>query len=337
MRQIWLGAGIVALGVALVLAGWTAPEKWWEEEETPLVQTSEGEQASGLTNWEDGYVESTGMGSVDLSKAVNIIQARALALDAARVRAYGQMAETVLGFHITSQITVRDGLVKDSEQKMRVEGFIKGARVLEENVEEAAEGSLLARVRVGILLARRHPGLKAEPPTALRPGAKPRALSQVILPTVSAAEAEQRAPRYRNRPVHPFYQGMEEPFVLPAEGDYSGLIVDARGSGGQPSMSPKIFTPGGEEVWGTLDVVPEYALSYGIAGWAHDLEVASASARAGENPLVVPAAPPGARGFTEEDPIKTYFLVDERQADFILAMDQRTHFLSTCDVVFVLD
>jgi len=322
--------------ILLIMASAALAANWWEEKQTTLVQQSQGDQCSSLTNWEDRYLEATGIGTADLSQTVNPIQARQLALDAARVRAYGQLAETVLGFRITSTITVRNGLTEDSEQQMRVDGFIKGARVIDEKVEQADDGSPLATVRVGILLARSHPGPQAEPPQPLAAGQRPRVLSQVILPTVTACETKQPLPRYRGRPVLPL-QGMQEPFAQPPEADYSGLIVDARGSEGQPSISPKILTPAGEEVWGTLDVVPEFALTYGIAGWAHELEIAKASPRAGDNPLFVKAYPPGARGFTDEDPIKTYFIVDNETADFVLAMDERTHFLSTCDVLFVLD
>ncbi len=330
MRKVVVVAAAVVL---LTAAGVLSAAEWWEEEESPLVQKTVGAQTEALTNWEDGYIQVTGLGTADLAAAVNAVQALAMAEDAARVRAYGQLAEIILGFNITSDITVRNGLTENSEQRMRLDGFIKGARVVDEQYEWAPDGSPIVRVTVGVKMGARYPGIDAEPPAMPPADARPRTLSQAIAPAVVEIEKAPEQPKFE------VYQPLAElpppPPAAPVREvrNYTGLIVNASGLGGSPSISPKILTPDGKEVWGTLLVTPEYAIEYGIAGWAHNLDKAKESPRAGPEPLIIKAV--AARGFTDEDPIKTYFVISEEDAVFVKAMNERTKFLDKCSVVFI--
>jgi len=323
---------LVTLAVLLVTsAGVLSAKEWWEEEQSPLVQQQTTAGAESLTNWEDGYIQVTGLGTADMATAVNVVQALAMAQDAARVRAYGQLAEIILGFNITSEITVKNGLVEGSEQRMKLEGFIKGARVISTDYEWAPDGSPIVKVTVGVIMGKRHPGIDAAPPTLPPPDVAPTALSQVVMPAVE--EIEKTAPM-----LEPLKAPAELPPAPPAAParevkNYSGLIVNASNMGGAPSISPKLLTPDGKEVWGTLLVTPEYAIEFGIAGWAHNMEKAVESPRVGLEPLVIRAV--AARGYTDEDPIKTYFVISEDDAAFVKAMNERTHFLEKGGVVII--
>jgi len=335
-------AAVLLLPIALLADG----PPWWEQEQTALVQKTEGENAAALANWQEGYVEAEGTGTADVSSAFNRAQAKLMAEEASRVRAYGVLAEAIFGFHITSEITVRQGIVADSVQQLRLEGFIKGARIVDARAGEAPDGSPLYWTKVGILMARRHPGLQAEAPPPFAPDAAPQVLSQAVMPTVTRVEQEKPLPRYAP-PGYAPYSGLLLFGIAPLatadmgaggpreEKDYTGLLLDARGTGAQPSISPKILTPAGEEVWGTMDVTPDYAIQYGIAGFAHTLEKGLTMPRVAADPLIIRS--PEARGFTPQDPVKTYFVVSPEDADFILRMNQRTHFLQKCSVVFVCE
>ncbi len=46
---------------------------------------------------------------------------------------------------------------------------------------------------------------------------------------------------------------------------YTGVVIDARGLGVMPSMSPKIYDNTGNEVYGTMTVDPDYVIEKGIA------------------------------------------------------------------------
>ena len=388
----------VAALALLFSASKSLAAEWWEEEQTNLVQSQQGKDADGnaysvLTNWEDGYVAVTGMGTADRRTAVNDAQALAMAEDAARVRAYGQLAEAVLGFNITSEITVENGLADKSEQKMRLEGFLKGARVLEKQSEWLPDGSPVVTVKVGIVMNRKHPGISAPPPTPRRPVEQPTApppvterpvapppvveqpatpppvveqpqekphfLSQVLAVTIRESEETTRKekqiqvyvpaadaplpvgmgmeirPNPAGEQVYEFPQGTEEK-------DYTGLIVDATGLGGSPSLAPKVFSEYGKEVWGTLEVDLDYAMTYGVADFAHNAGTAKGKERAGATPLILTAI--RVEGAQPDSAFKSDFVVSEKAANFILKMNERMKakdpdgkgFLEKCAVVFIL-
>ncbi len=322
---------LITLAVLLVTsAGLLGAEEWWEEEQSPLVQRQETADSKWLTNWEDGYIQVTGVGTADMATAPNVVEALKTAEDAARVRAHAQLAEIILGLRIAPEITVAKGLVEGSEQRVKLEGFIKGARESATDYEWADDGSPIVKVTVAVVMGKRHSGMDAPAPTPPPPDAAPTALSQVVMPAVQEME---KTPRF---------EAYEVPAQLPPRPpgaaarevkDYTALIVDGSELGGLPSVSPKLLTPGGKEVWGTLVVTPEYASEYGIAGWAHNLDKARESLRVGPEPLIIRALT--ARGLSEEDPIKTYFVISEEDAAFVQAMNERTHFLERAGVVIV--
>ncbi len=71
---------------------------------------------------------------------------------------------------------------------------------------------------------------------------------------------------------------------------FTGLIVDARGGDFAPCFSPKIWTSGGREVWGTFEVSSEFINNVGIAAFARTLEQAKAfTDRGAPNQLLVKA------------------------------------------------
>jgi hypothetical protein len=398
----------VAVLALLFSASMSLAAEWWEEEQTSLVQSQQGKDADGnaysvVTNWEDGYVAVTGKGTADRRTAVNDAQALAMAEDAARVRAYGQLAEAVLGFNITSEITVENGLADKSEQKMRLEGFLKGARVLEKQSEWLPDGSPVVTVKVGIVMNRKHPGISAPPPMPRRPVEQPTApppvterpvapppvveqpatpppvveqpvapppvvekpqekphfLSQVLAVTIRESEETTRKEKQiqvyvpaADAPL-PTGRGMEmgpnaaeeQVYEFPGgteEKDYTGLIVDATGLGGSPSLAPKIFSEYGKEVWGTLEVDLDYAMTYGVADFAHNAGTAKGKERAGGTPLMMTAI--RVEGAQPDSAFKSDFVVSEKAANFILKMNERMKakdpdgkgFLEKCAVVFIL-
>mgnify|MGYP003327039389 FL=1 len=67
----------------------------------------------------------------------------------------------------------------------------------------------------------------------------------------------------------------------------TGLIVDARGLGLRPAMSPKIMDQNGGIVYGPGNFTREYAVKMGVAGYSKNLEQAQQNPRVTGNPLVV--------------------------------------------------
>ena len=113
---------------------------------------------------------------------------------------------------------------------------------------------------------------------------------------------------------------------------YTGVLVDARGLGLQPSMSPRILSENGRVIYGAATVDRSYAAQYGIVGYAKDIDRALSNERLGSeqaNPFVVQAT--GASGLYAADVVLGDF-----DATRVLVADSDDDFLRECRVVFVL-
>lgn len=114
---------------------------------------------------------------------------------------------------------------------------------------------------------------------------------------------------------------------------FTGLIVDARGTGLRPVLAPAILVEGEEssQVHGTLRADREKVARLGIAGWSRSLEEArKRSDRIGDAPLVIKAT-----GLSSER--QSSVLVSRADSGKVLAADKAGGFLSQCRVVFVVD
>ena len=316
---------LALVGVVLVLAvlGWPVlAMEWWEEEQTGSVQRTQGLNSHAVANWEDGFVEAEAIGTADIRTAVNAAQAKMMAEEAARVRAYAQLAEVVEGFNITSDITVENGLIGRSEQRLQLTAFLKGAQVISTDTVWLPDGTPLSTVKVGILLARSHPGIGAPPPE--RPERRV-SLAEVVAPLVDDVTRHQR----QENPPRTFVSVSPSPATA-----YTGLIVDARGLDGSASLAPRILTEDGAEVWAFANAEPDYALVYGVVEWVHDMDSARSKARVGDTPMVISAR--GAVGPTAETIFKSDFVISGADAAFLLAANEGTGFLQKCAVVIII-
>lgn len=111
---------------------------------------------------------------------------------------------------------------------------------------------------------------------------------------------------------------------------YTSVIIDCRGQGLQPMMSPKIFASNGDEIWGTMDVDPEFVIAHGIAAYARSMAEAKALSRTGANPLVLRAV--GTAGANRGSAV-----LSNTDARVLMAADQSSGFLQACRVIFVID
>ena len=111
---------------------------------------------------------------------------------------------------------------------------------------------------------------------------------------------------------------------------YSGLVIDARGTGVLPAMSPKIYDPEGREVYGSAYVSREWAVSQGVVGYVKSLDAARSSDRVKGSPVVIKAVE--AKGVNKAD-----LVISKADADTIRAVAQRQNFLSEGRVMIVLE
>ncbi len=108
------------------------------------------EGVKGEVDWANGFITGYGYGTAEASN--NIAQAKALSIRAARMDALRNILETVKGVNIDSRTLVSDFMVKKDIIVTRVDGVIRGARMVNKHVEWI-EGSPLATVEMRLCLS----------------------------------------------------------------------------------------------------------------------------------------------------------------------------------------
>jgi hypothetical protein len=260
---------------------------------------------NAIINYEDGYVEALGVGAVDTAR-IKGTNARPMCLRAAKVDGYRNLLEATKGVQVDSRTTVREFVTESDVINTAVSGFVRGAQII--NTDYLSDGTCEVTLRMS---------LRGE-------------LLGVILP--KAIEERQKdlpaPPREQPQPP-PAPVKAAEP--APAAGPvYTGLVVDARGLKVRPAMSPKIVDETGAEVYGSMVVDKEYAVSQGISGYARDLTAAQGNQRVTNNPLTV-------KGVSAEGAGKADIRIGNDDAGRIRSAAASLSFMKQCRVMIVLD
>lgn len=111
---------------------------------------------------------------------------------------------------------------------------------------------------------------------------------------------------------------------------YTGMVVDARGLGARPAMSPKIVDETGAEVYGTMVVDKTFAVSQGVSGYARDLTAAQGNQRVTNNPLTI-------KGLSAEGAGKADVKIGNDDAKQLRSIADNLSFMKKCRVMIVLD
>jgi hypothetical protein len=112
---------------------------------------------------------------------------------------------------------------------------------------------------------------------------------------------------------------------------YTGLIVDARGTGAKPSMVPLLLNENGVEVYGPAYVSREYAVQYGVCQYVRAANSAwSGLSRVAPKPLVV-------KGLKTESPGSCRIVISNTDASRLRGSSSHLAFLKQCRVIIVLD
>ncbi len=205
--------------------------------------------SSGKVDWTTGVITAVGIGAPPAQPA-NAAQARAMAERAAQVVAYRNLLEAVKGVRVDSTTTVENFIVSSDVIRTEVNGFIQGAMIMDKKY--MSDGSV--EVTVGMKLT----------------GALADALIPKTLPT---------PPTGLTGTLAPATQGQL----------YTGLIVDARGLGVRPAMTPKILNEDGKEAYGSAWISRDYAVREGMVGYLKDPVQAQTNPRVTDKPLMVKA------------------------------------------------
>ena len=114
-----------------------------------------------------------------------------------------------------------------------------------------------------------------------------------------------------------------------SSGKCTGLVVDCRGLGMLPCMSPAIVSEGGGEVYPDRKHLPsiDYVEEVGIASYVRDL---SGAKRAGDNPILVSAV-------RVEGPSHEIAVLSDSDGDAVLSAEKDGRFMRKCRVTFLID
>lgn len=272
----------------------------------------------GSVNWSAGYIEAVGIGAPP-DQTAGRINARPMALRAAKVDAYRNLLEITKGVQVDSTTLVRNYTVESDVINTQVEGLVKGAYVVDQ--QYMSDGTVEIKLRMpiygnlsGIVMPLAVEKQKEVLPSVTEPAPATPAPAQETPSAPAPAPPVEAAPA----PAPP------APVV------YTGLVVDARGIQARPAMSPRIFDEDGKEVYGSANVEREYAVSQGMSGYARDLTAAQSNQRVTANPITVKALKTGGPG-------KADLVISNAVAQMIVATAQNASFMKQCRVMIVLD
>ncbi|MEE2876229.1 MAG: hypothetical protein VX822_00390 [Candidatus Neomarinimicrobiota bacterium] len=296
MKKIALGSFILVLGSSLAAQGWG----WGASDAVQQVD-------NGAMNYSNGFVVATGIGAIS-PLAQNPGMARATAVRAAKVDAMRNLLEAVMAVTVSSETTVRGAAIENDVVKTSVEGMVKGARIRDIDGDGRGGSSdirYLSDTSIEIEMEIHMSGISA-----------------IVLPPANFAAAPAAAP------------GAPSPAssapAAPRPGTVTGLIVDARGLGLRPAMSPKIVDQNGGIVYGPGNFTREYAVKFGVAGYSKDLEQAQQNPRVTGNPLVIKGI--GIQGANSAD-----LVLAAGDVARVKNADSSGQFLGNCKVLILID
>lgn len=280
-------------------------------------------------DWTQKSINANGEG-IAPPNALNHTQAAGLAAKAAQADAYRKLGEIVNGVHVESNTTV-ENLMVQTQIKLRVEATIKGAQIISQ--ARLSDGACRVVMQVPLFgktnsLAQAvfqksetiepfpEPVYNVEPSTE-NPLARVddnSALSRVNTATIVKGVSGE-----------PVKKSVKDYAAL-AKGDYTGLIVDCRGLGLQPVMSPVILNTNGTKIFGHKNLDVDKIVAQGMVDYVTDPEQV---ARAGENPLIVKAV--------ELKDFNANPVLSIADSNRVLIENHATKFLKDLKVVFLFD
>jgi hypothetical protein len=227
------------LALILVFSSFLSAQWGWGADDAVV------EVDNGAMNYSNGWITATGIGAIS-PLAQTPSQARAMAITAAKYGAVRNLLEAVLAVTVTSETTIRGSAVESDVIKIKVEGMVKGARMRDINGDgrrDSQDIRYLSDASIEIEMEVHMSGI-----------------SEIVLPPAGYAETS---------------AGGAPPSAAtsaPTSGSTTGLIIDARGIGTRPAMSPKIVDQNGGVVYGPSSFTRDYAIKFGVAGYSKDIE-----------------------------------------------------------------
>lgn len=330
-------AATLALTFGIVPAVLTPATAWaqrgggipFSQDNDPLVDTLAG--GKGRVNYGAGIVKATGYGAPPArGVAANAVQARLMALGAAKADALRNLAMSVSAIQVTATTKVKNYVLQSDVVETKLDAILDSPRIVSQTYQRDGTAVVVVELPLygedsvaSVVLPE---VLKDVPPAPVYPAPAP-AETTFHGPDQPAIPITPRIRRPNNAPLPGGDPGLTP---LSDPGPFTAVIVDCRGLGIEAIMSPKLMDSTGREVYGTVRISPEYAIETGIVGYPRSMAEAIRGARAGSHPLIV-------RAVRAADKFRFNPVVSLEDADRILAANNRDRFLERTAVIFLVD
>jgi hypothetical protein len=242
-------------------------------------------------DWSKNLIKVTGSGAPP--DKGNQAQRRLMAIRAAKADAFRQLAEVINGVHVNSETVVKDFVTESDVIKTKVEGLIKGAEIVGEP-KYMSDGSVEVEMQIKLF-------------------GKTKSVASVIKPE----EQKDNTPDTKLAPAN-------------IEENYTSVIIDCKGLGVLPAMSPSLIDEnGGEVYYGNLPVDPDFVINEGIVSYANSISDAKNNSRAGSNPLII-------KGIKVIGNFKSDVTLNNNDAKKLLGANENSNFLKSSKVIMVI-
>jgi hypothetical protein len=245
-------------------------------------------------DWERGVAIALGTGA-PASWAQNAAQKNISAERAARLDAARNLLEMIKGVALTSDTTMNQAMVQNDAVQTSIQGELNSLRQVEKP-HYFSDGSIQVKLETS---------LRKIIPVELYASGPPQEIGAGGAPVAGGSSVSTGS-------------------------SYTGLVVDARGTGVTPAMSPKILDPEGREVYGSSFVSRDFVVSQGVMGYAKTMDAARQTDRVKGNPAVVKAIE--AKGANKAD-----LVISKEDAETLRSLKQSQTFLREGRVMVVLD
>lgn len=249
--------------------------------------------AEAAADWDGGRIRAEGTG-IAPPRTVSAAQARALARRAAVADAYRQLAEQIQGVDVDASTTVENMMVSNDIVRTHVSALVRGARIVEEKALRDGAYTVTLEVPVfgvsslasSVFTRNETRAQWVSPDSVYEPYAGGRDYD-----TTGYGTYDRGWDRGRTTPAAPARRSPSASSASSAPsgravGGYTGLIVDCRGLGLRPVMSPVIKADSGRPIYGYKNLDSDTVIKNGMAAYVRS---ESDATRAGHNPLVVRA------------------------------------------------
>ena len=282
---------------------WPYPAHTEGVQEVLALETGNGRLIDGHMDWTHDVLVAHGE-APPVEGAAAPDRRRLLGFRAAKDSARQNLLKLVGLVQIDADARAEDIMADDDSVRARITSLIESARVVPGSPQDLGKSY---RIALQLDLRER--------------------FADAILPAFPAGTAPRPPPRPTAVPDTTDSIGvvsLPDPVV-----PYTGLILDARGMGLQPSMLPSLYSEDGLLLYGPALIERSYAVHVGAMEYHNDMDAALAHARTGEQPLVVGVL--STAGLHNTD-----MALSTDEALRVVRADARAGFLGQCKVSCVV-